>query len=51
MEKKWDIVIPADLKRLFASVTYRSRWVGHICPAGQERVNPYPANVENRVRS
>jgi len=29
MEKKWDTVIPADLKRLFE--------VGHICPAGHER--------------
>jgi hypothetical protein len=31
MEKKWDTVIPADLKRLFVSETY-------ICPAGHERV-------------
>jgi len=30
MEKKWDTVIPADLKRPFVS--------GHICPAGHERV-------------
>jgi hypothetical protein len=30
-EKKWDTVIPADLKRLFVSGTY-------ICPAGLERV-------------
>jgi hypothetical protein len=29
MEKKWDTVIPADLKRLFVSVS----------PAGHERVN------------
>jgi hypothetical protein len=29
MEKKWDTVIPADLKRLFASA---------ICPVGHERV-------------
>jgi hypothetical protein len=28
MEKNWDTVIPADLKRLFVSV----------CPAGHERV-------------
>jgi len=26
MEKKWDTVIPADLKRLFVSGTYMSRW-------------------------
>jgi len=26
MEKKWDTVIPADLKRLFVSGTYTSRW-------------------------
>jgi len=26
MEKKWDAVIPADLKRLFVSGTYMSRW-------------------------
>jgi len=26
MEKKWDTVIPADLKRLFVSVAYMSRW-------------------------
>jgi hypothetical protein len=26
MEKKWDTVIPADLKRLFLSGTYTSRW-------------------------
>jgi hypothetical protein len=26
MEKKWDIVIPADLKRLFVSGTHMSRW-------------------------
>ena len=26
MEKKWDTVIPADLKRLFVSETYMSRW-------------------------
>ena len=26
MEKKWDTVIPADLKRLFVIGTYRSRW-------------------------
>jgi hypothetical protein len=32
MEKKWDTVIPADLKILFASGEY-------ICPAGHERVN------------
>jgi len=25
-EKKWDTVIPADLKRLFVSGTYMSRW-------------------------
>jgi hypothetical protein len=25
-EKKWDAVIPADLKRLFVSGTYMSRW-------------------------
>ena len=31
MEKKWDTVIPADLKRLSIS--------GRICPAGRERVN------------
>jgi len=32
MEKKWDTVIPADLKGLFLSGTY-------ICPADHERVN------------
>ena len=26
MEKKWDTVIPADLKRLFVSGAYMSRW-------------------------
>jgi hypothetical protein len=26
MKKKWDTVIPADLKRLFVSGTYISRW-------------------------
>jgi hypothetical protein len=26
MEKKWDTVIPVDLKRLFVSGTYMSRW-------------------------
>jgi len=26
MEKKWDTVIPADLKILFVSGTYMSRW-------------------------
>jgi len=26
MEKKWDTVIPADLKRLFVSGTYMSHW-------------------------
>jgi len=26
MGKKWDTVIPADLKRLFVSGTYMSRW-------------------------
>jgi hypothetical protein len=26
MEKKWDTVIPADLKRLFLSGTYMSGW-------------------------
>jgi len=26
MEKKWDTVIPADLKRLFVSRMYMSRW-------------------------
>jgi hypothetical protein len=26
MKKKWDTVIPADLKRLFVSGTYMSRW-------------------------
>ena len=26
MEKKWDAVIPADLKRLFISGTFMSRW-------------------------
>jgi len=31
--KKWDTVIPADLKRLFVSGTYT------LCPAGHERVN------------
>jgi hypothetical protein len=31
MEKKWDTVIQADLKRLFISVTY-------ICPTGHESV-------------
>jgi hypothetical protein len=25
--KKWDTVIPADLKRLFVSGTYMSRWL------------------------
>ena len=35
VEKKWDTVIPADLKRLFVSGTY-------ICPAGHERVNMIP---------
>ena len=28
MEKKWDTVIPADLKRLFVSGTYMLRWSG-----------------------
>jgi len=32
MEKKWDTVIPADLKRLFVSGTYT------VCLAGHERV-------------
>jgi hypothetical protein len=26
MEKKWDTVIPADLKRLFVGGTYMSLW-------------------------
>jgi len=26
MEKKWDIVIPADLKKLFVSGAYMSLW-------------------------
>ena len=26
MEKKWDTVIPADLKRLLVTGTYMSRW-------------------------
>jgi len=26
MEKKWDIVIPEDWKRLFVSRTYTFRW-------------------------
>jgi hypothetical protein len=26
MEKKWDTVIPADLKRLFVNGTYMYRW-------------------------
>jgi hypothetical protein len=26
MEKKWDTVIPVDLKRLFVSGTYMFRW-------------------------
>jgi hypothetical protein len=26
MEKKWDTVTPADLKRLFVSGKYMSRW-------------------------
>jgi hypothetical protein len=26
IEEKWDTVIPADLKRLFLSGTYMSRW-------------------------
>ena len=26
MEKKWDTIIPGDLKRLFVSGTYMSRW-------------------------
>jgi hypothetical protein len=26
MEKMWDTVTPADLKRLFVSGTYMSRW-------------------------
>jgi hypothetical protein len=26
MEKKWDTVIPTDLKRLFVSWKYMSRW-------------------------
>jgi hypothetical protein len=26
MEKKWASVIPADMKRLFVSGTYMSRW-------------------------
>jgi len=26
MGKKWNTVIPADLKRLFVSGTYMSRW-------------------------
>jgi hypothetical protein len=35
MEKKWDTVIPADLKRLYVNGTYISRWSrNHIifCP-------------------
>jgi len=27
MEKKWDTVIPADLKRLFVSGTYMPLWL------------------------
>jgi len=34
MEKKWDTVIPPDLKRLFVSGTFMS--------SGHERVNQYP---------
>jgi hypothetical protein len=26
MEKKWDTIIPADLKRLFVSGSYMSHW-------------------------
>ena len=47
MEKKWDTVIPADLKRLFVSGTYMSRWsrkgwqhgekVGYCYPSGLEK--------------
>jgi len=37
MEKKWDTVIPADLKRLFVS---------GICPTGHKRVKTHiPRNV------
>ena len=37
VEKKWDTVIPADLKTLFFKwdITYT-----RVCPAGHERVNP-----------
>jgi hypothetical protein len=33
VEKKWDTVIPADLKRLSVSGTYT------LCPAGHKSVN------------
>jgi hypothetical protein len=39
-EKKWDPVIPADLKRLFVSGK-------HICPAGHERVK-YCSEIKNK---
>jgi hypothetical protein len=42
MEKKWDTVIPADLKRLFVSGTY-------ICPAGHERVKTHFMNCTDEV--
>jgi len=36
MEKKWDTVIPADLKS-------SSKWdIAHICPAGHERAETRP---------
>jgi hypothetical protein len=37
MEKKWDTVTPADLKRLFV--------VGSICPAGHKRVKMHEAYI------
>jgi hypothetical protein len=30
MEKKWDTVIPADLKRLFVSGTYMFHWSQNV---------------------
>jgi NADH:ubiquinone oxidoreductase subunit B-like Fe-S oxidoreductase len=39
MEKKWDTVIPVDLKTLFVSGTY-------ICPAGHERVKDLTCEIK-----
>jgi len=43
MEKKWDTVIPADLKRLFISGTYG------ICAAGHERVKMHVTKLWNII--